>query len=116
MKSFELRQLLAERYPNAFKPKGAQKLPLKIGIHNEIVAANPELTAEEVRAGLADYTGGPKYLEHLLPGAVRIGLDGSPAGTVTEREANWARIRLKHLRATWRAQGHAHEFKAEGEP
>jgi sRNA-binding protein len=43
---------------------------------------------------LACYVANPNYLERCSrEGAVRFDLDGLPAGKVTEREANYAKLR-----------------------
>jgi ProP effector len=104
MNTTELRAYLSERYPNAFKPKNAQKVPLKVGIRNDILAAHPELSKNEVNAALSDYTGGPKYLTHLQPGADRFDLGGAISGKVTDGEAAWAVKRLRQLEAKWRRE------------
>jgi ProP effector len=46
------------------------------------------------RDGLHWYCGSPRYLIVLQEGAVRIGLDGEPVGTVTAEEAAHAQQRL----------------------
>jgi ProP effector len=104
MNTTELRAYLSERYPNAFKPKNAQKVPLKVGIRNDILAAHPELSKDEVNAALSDYTGGPKYLTHLQPGADRFDLGGAISGKVTDGEAARAKKRLRQLEAKWRRE------------
>ena len=88
------RELLAERFPACFKPKGAMKLPLKIGIYHDVLAALPEVGRHRLHDAFADYTNGPKYLTQIVEGAVRVALDGSPAGLVTAKEAEHARIRM----------------------
>lgn len=86
------RELLAERFPLCFAPKEvAEKRPLKIGIYHDIRARLPELSGRRVTAALHDYTTGPKYWTALVAGAVRIDLDGNPAGVVSADEADHAR-------------------------
>jgi ProP effector len=118
MNTTELRAYLSERYPNAFKPKNAQKVPLKVGIRNDILAAHPELSKDEVNAALSDYTGGPKYLTHLQPGADRFDLGGAISGKVTDGEAALGQETAPSTRGEVapREGRQAHEFKAEGEP
>lgn len=97
----QVRAALVVKFPHCFKPKGARKLPLKIGIHHDIQARMPSLSMDEIRAGLADYTDGPKYLEQCVEGAHRYDLDGNTVATVKWWEANHSRERLAHLRIEW---------------
>ena len=86
------RALLAAHFPACFVPKGAPtKQPLKIGIYRDIRARLPELAARRLTAALNDYTKGAKYWTALVEGAVRIDLDGNPAGEVSADEAAHAR-------------------------
>jgi sRNA-binding protein len=40
----------------------------------------------------------------MVAGAVRLDLDGNPAGEVTEEERAWARIKFEHLKAKLKAK------------
>ena len=82
---------LAERWPKCFAVSEKQRRPLKIGIGDEVRAL---LTDAEVSAALAFYTGSTSYLKALVAGAVRIGLDGEPAGVVTADQEGDAQRRL----------------------
>lgn len=93
------RAILHERYPKAFLARGADKLPLKVGIAKELRKLCGDLSSRQLHCALRDYTGGKKYLAALLEGATRIGLDGEPAGVVTDLEAVSARARLERLEA-----------------
>jgi sRNA-binding protein len=79
--------LLAERFPAAFFTFEGQRRPLKIGIAVDICEAVPELNKEHLQWALARYCMSPGYLRSLTVGAVRIGLAGDPAGSVTEEAA-----------------------------
>jgi sRNA-binding protein len=96
-----LRRHLVAQYPRCFKPKGALKLPLKVGIHFDIQAREPWLTMEEILAALKDYTDGPKYLEQCVVGAARYDLDGNPVAKVTHWQESHSRRRLQRLREQW---------------
>jgi ProP effector len=54
---------------------------------------------------LAYYVGSPRYHQNVILGAVRIDLDGQPAGQVTEEEAQYsanccqAKLQKKHFKA-----------------
>lgn len=89
----QLRALLAARWPDVFMAKGdgRPKRPLAVGIRQQVAEAG--LTYPDGRPvprwklgrALQDYTTGRRYLAALAePGAVRIGLDGQPAGEVDE--------------------------------
>src|SRR6516162_1941154 len=71
---------LAEVYPNCFRQPGQ---PLKIGIHNDIIARETELQPRLIVSALRTYTRSVGYLETLKAGAARIDLEGNPVGTVT---------------------------------
>ena len=81
-------ELLVETWPKCFSIYEARRRPLKIGIHNDIVAAlDGAVTSAELSRALGAYTANAVYRSRLRAGAVRIGLDGEPAGEVSEDEA-----------------------------
>jgi ProP effector len=71
---------LAELYPNCFRQP---RQPLKIGIHNDIIAQHPELRPSLIGSALKAYTRSVGYLETLKAGTPRIDLEGNVAGEVT---------------------------------
>ena len=81
---------LRERFPAIFTPANCP--PLKIGIHNELVALG--FDREMVVVGLRSYCGSSAYLSALREGAVRIGLDGQPTGLVNAEEEKFAAAQL----------------------
>lgn len=93
-----VRTMLVEQFPNAFKGFKEPKKPLKVGIYNDIRKVMPELSGKTLHAVLADYTGGPTYLEGLKAGRQRVGLDGHPAGEVTPNTEIYAQQRAEHIR------------------
>ena len=82
---------LAERWPKCFAVDEKRRRPLKIGIAEEVRALLPDVN---VSAALAYYAHNANYLKALVAGAVRIGLDGEPAGTVTVAQEAHARLEL----------------------
>ncbi|EBQ9648375.1 hypothetical protein DMV33_20410 [Salmonella enterica subsp. enterica serovar Montevideo] len=74
--------------------------PLKIGITRDVtdfIAQNPDagLTLPEWQCAARIITRRWKYLERIsVPGALRYGIDGLPAGVVSEHEARHARAFL----------------------
>ena len=82
---------LIEAYPACFDWE--QPRPLKIGIHQDLVAAGHDRIA--VRRALGRYCQADRYRKALQTGAPRIDWQGQPAGAVTEREAAYARSRVE---------------------
>ena len=95
---------LAELYPNCFRQPHQ---PLKIGIHNDVIARHPELRPSLIASALKTYTRSLDYLETLKAGAARIDLEGNPVGTVTDADEEAAR------RAATKA---IEDCKAAGQP
>ena len=91
--------MLVELYPAVFvADKWAEHRPLKVGISHELEALGI-LSKRQLKAALAWYTAHRMYLVALVAGAARFGLDGLPAGTVTELDAEHAAERLRSLDA-----------------
>jgi ProP effector len=88
------RRALLNRWPNCFKGYIRPKLPLKVGIDKDILAADPELNPEIVKIVLGIYADHLSYHEAMIEGAARVDLNGNPAGVVTDNEARWAANRL----------------------
>lgn len=86
-KAEQTRELLVERFPRCFMPKGKRKLPLKVGIYQDVRSAAPDISARRLKDALHDYTTGRTYLRALVAGAHRVDLDGWPDGVVTTAEA-----------------------------
>jgi ProP effector len=99
---------LAELYPNCFRQP---RSPLKIGIHNDIIAEHPELGASLIASALKTYTRSLGYLEMLKAGEARIDLEGNPVGTVTAVDEEDAKRKLAKL--TRRAAAKASEGAAD---
>jgi ProP effector len=95
---------LADLYPNCFRQPGQ---PLKIGIHNDIIARHPELQPGRIASALTTYTRSVGYLKTLKAAAVRIDLEGNPVGTVTA--ADEADAERKIAKAARRAAAKAIE-------
>ncbi|MDR5904302.1 ProQ/FINO family protein [Franzmannia qiaohouensis] len=85
-----------QRYPQTFF-KGHTR-PLKVGIHEDLVAREP-WPDKLVRRALACYVHLPRYLKAVRTGAERVDLDGANAGDVSDGEARYARRQLDELRA-----------------
>jgi hypothetical protein len=85
---------ITARYPKTFcEPKR----PLKIGIHEDLVAAGFE--PRTVMLFLRRWISKTSYQVTLTASAERIDLNGEPAGIVAEDEAIFARERVEQLAA-----------------
>jgi sRNA-binding protein len=102
----EVLLLLRQKFPSAFARLNAHKRrPLKIGIHNDLAAAFPDLDPVEIGRALHWYCGDLRYHRACADGAERIDLSGNVAGTVTTAQAENAErmiagIEAKLARAT----------------
>ena len=66
-------------------------VPLKIGIRADFVALYPDLDPKLLRRMLTWLTMRRAYLRICREGAMRYGIDGGPAGSVTAEQEAWAR-------------------------
>jgi len=96
-------ELLATRFPRTFFVDGSRRQPLKIGIFADLAAAELTVSSTQLRTALRVYTNSPGYLSAMCEGEARIGLDGQPAGRVSEEESKHARRKLAVLEARWGA-------------
>lgn len=58
--------------------------PLAIGIDKQLLAQQPELNRKALRMALRNHTMSTRYLKEMQTGTVRVNLDGTTAGEVTE--------------------------------
>jgi sRNA-binding protein len=80
-------QLFEERWPCCFSVYEKNRRPLKLNIHEEIIAALVgKIDEKDVRNALRVYVINRAYLKTIKAGRHRFGLDGLPAGTVTKEE------------------------------
>ena len=86
--------VLSELFP-VFRPPTFR--PLKLKIHLDLIERAP-VTPEEVHAALSIHCRAHSYLRASTEGAVRVDLDGKPAGAVTAEEAANARARIAAIR------------------
>ncbi|MFL9964210.1 ProQ/FinO family protein [Paraburkholderia sediminicola] len=92
---------LQKRFPIAFPKNPAPKLPLKIGIFEDLVAHAKELSLSEaeLRDAIKTWCRGSRYWKCLVEGAARVDVTGAEAGKVTAQEAAGAQ-RLQAHRAS----------------
>lgn len=90
--------VLREHFPQTF----TRPVPLKVGIREELEAMIKAGTLELSRTGLGKFlqqwTRTEAYLVLLKEGAVRVDLQGEPSGTVTAREVEGRRARLRRAK------------------
>jgi len=84
---------LQQHFPRAFPKKPANKVPLKIGIYQDLTAHAQTLRLDQpqIKAAIQAWCQGSRYWACLTLDAVRVDLNGEPAGTVTEADAKRAR-------------------------
>ena len=89
---------LQARFPMAFPKKPAAKVPLKIGIFEDLLphAAALALNEAELRAAIRTWCRGQRYQACMVEGAARVDLAGQEAGQVTQAEAK----RAQYLQAS----------------
>jgi RNA chaperone ProQ/FINO-like protein len=85
-------QFLAGKWRHCFFVNGSERLPLKVGIFQEIVAAlNGTVAEKDLSNALRSYCASESYLLALTrPRARRVGLNGRLVSTVTAFERNSA--------------------------
>lgn len=86
-------------------------LPLAIGIDKQLLARLPGLERKELRIALGIHTHSLRYLKTTEKAAVRVDLDGNPAGEITAEHRTHAselvRERLKKQAEQRKAQREA---------
>jgi ProP effector len=85
-----LLKLLQESFPAI-----RDSQPLAIGIDAAILARLPEVDKKTLRAALRMHTGATRYLKAMTRATQRVGLDGEPAGEVTDEQRQHATDKLK---------------------
>src|SRR5262252_917846 len=80
---------LREKFPLAFRPRQSPTPwpALKIGIDRDILE-RIQVSRRLLKAVLRYYTSCPSYRAGLVAGAVRVDLDGEPAGEVAAEHAS----------------------------
>lgn len=108
---------LAEKYPAAFPRDPRAVKPLKVGIHQDLRAALPEVSHGVLRKALSHHSRRLAYLRALIRGGDRVDLQGQPVEPVTPEQQALAAEKLKeaqaHLQAKKAAPAPAESPKAE---
>jgi ProP effector len=89
--------LLAERWPRCFTVNKRRK-PLAVGIRAEIERQLLEVDPRLLQKALSFYVRSMAYQRaSMIPGTVRVALDGSASGTVTAEQAKKAILSVATL-------------------
>jgi ProP effector len=84
---------LQKRFPKAFPKNPAPKLPMKIGIHRDLLEQSEPLgiSKKALREAIKTWCWGNRYWACVVEDAVRVDLSGDEAGRVTKEDAAQAR-------------------------
>lgn len=98
--------LLQQRWPQLFPTDVRRRTPLAVGIHQELIAALPDVKPWRIRQllGWWQWSGQGAYWRALLRGGPRYRLDGTPSGEVTVQEQEHARQQLAAITQRKRAR------------
>ena len=97
----EIIAYLAEKFPLCFSLEGEAK-PLKIGLFqdlSEAVKDDERVSKTQLRHALRQYTSNWRYLHGCKVGAVRVDLQGNPAGELEQEHADHAAQQLAEAKA-----------------
>lgn len=92
---------LQKRFPGAFPKNPAPKLPMKIGVHKDLLEQSEQLglSKKALREAIKTWCRGARYWACVVEGAARVDLNGDEAGRVTPEEAGQARaLEARRLR------------------
>jgi ProP effector len=91
---------LQKQFPNAFPKNPAPKVPLKLGIHNDLFGFSESLgiSKVELQKTIKTWCSGNRYWACMVENADRYDLSGNTSGNVTQKEAVQARKSLKDRR------------------
>jgi ProP effector len=83
---------LQKRFPAAFPKNPAPKIPLKIGIFDDLISHMTELKLShaELRDAIKIWCRGHRYWTALVNNAIRVDLSGAEAGRVSPEDAGRA--------------------------
>ncbi|EFV86797.1 ProP effector [Achromobacter xylosoxidans C54] len=84
---------LQRQFPKAFPKKPAPKVPLKLGVLEDLVqhAQTLQLSADEIKQAVKTWCDGRRYWDCMVESAARVDLNGEPNGAVTANEAQHAK-------------------------
>ena len=97
----EIIAYLAEKFPLCFSLEGEAK-PLKIGLFQDLSEAlkdDERVSKTQLRHALRQYTSNWRYLHGCKVGAVRVDLQGNPAGELEQEHADHGAQQLAEAKA-----------------
>ena len=89
--------------------------PLAIGIDKQVLAQQPEVNRKALRLALRSHTMSTRYLKEMEKNAVRLNLDGTAAGEVTEEARTHSADLLRERFKKQAEQRKAQEAAAKAE-
>ena len=89
--------------------------PLAIGIDKQVFAQLPEVSKKALRLAMRSHTISTRYLKEMEKGTVRLNLDGTPAGEVTDENRQHAAEQLRERLKKQAEQRKAAEAEAKAE-
>lgn len=89
--------------------------PLAIGIDKQVFAELPEVSKKSLRLALRSHTISTRYLKEMEKGSVRLNLDGTEAGQVTDENRQHASEQLRERFKKQAEQRKAAEAEARAE-
>lgn len=110
----DARDMLVRAFPHCFVPSGFPKKPLMRGMDREL-ARRGVMTQSRANQFLRVYCNGPRYLRALIEGTQRVGLDGAPAGGISDEERERARAALHQLECQRQVARDRRRFRLEAE-
>ncbi len=84
--------------------------PLAIGVDKQVFAQLPEVSKKSLRLAMRSHTISTRYLKEMEKGTVRLNLDGTPAGEVTDENRQHA---AEQLRERFKKQADQRKEQAE---
>lgn len=97
----EIIAYLAEKFPLCFSLEGEAK-PIKVGLFQDLAEAlkdDPKVSKTQLRHALRQYTSNWRYLHGCKEGAVRVDLQGNPAGVLDQQHVEHAAQQLAEAKA-----------------
>ncbi len=91
---------LQKLFPKTFPKNPAPKMPLKIGIHKDLIAKSQEIGIDEaaILEAIKTWCRGTRYWACVTENAQRIDLEGNVVGQVTAKDAALARTQASRRR------------------
>lgn len=87
--------------------------PLAIGIDKQVFALLPEVSRRTLRLAMRSHTISTRYLKEMEKGVMRLNLDGTPAGEVTDENRQHAAELLRERFKKQAEQRRATEAEAK---